>query len=264
LKLELGLNLGGGKLTQEISEVLFDLVNSDRLTLLSQINLHKERLMGLSKFLDSTPQECSRHLTRLSDAGFIKKDSEGFFEITSYGRAMLSMFPGIKFLAKYKDYFLSHDLTYLPHGFIARIGELADGQYASNVSLVLGDIVRVISEAKEYVWLMADQPILTGSSIDRSLLAKNMPTRLIADQAMPRESLVKLRSSLKEIFETGLISKVNFAMAINEEFAGICFPDLKGQVDFQSGFRGTDPEFHAWCTSLYLYFWEISKRIIPY
>jgi len=177
---------------------------------------------------------------------------------------MLSMFPGIKFLARHKDYFLSHDLTLLPHGFIARIGELAEGEYVPNVSLVLGDVMNVISNAKEYVWFMADQPILSGSSIDRSLLTKNVQTRLIADQGMPKASLVNLRSSLKEKFETGLISKVNFAMAMNEKFAGICFPDLNGQVDFRSGFRGSDAEFHSWCTGLFLHFWEISEKTIPY
>jgi predicted transcriptional regulator len=251
-------------MAQEVSGVLFDLVNSDRLTLLSRISLHKERLMALSKFMDSTPQECSRHLTRLSDAGFIRKDSEGCFEITSYGRAMLGMFPGIEFLAKNKEYFLSHDLALLPPSFLSRIGELADGRFDSNVSSVLTCISKVVSEAKDYVWLMADQPLLTGASIDQGPLSRIVSTRLIADQGIPRAALVNLRASLKERFETGMIQRVSFAIAMNEELAGVCFPDLNGQVDFRSGFSGTNPEFHSWCADLYRHFWDASEKTIPY
>lgn len=220
--------------------------------------------MVLSKFMNSTPQECSRHLTRLSKAGFIEKDSEGFFQITSYGRAMLGLFPGIKFLAKYKDYFLSHDLSFLPHGFLTRIGELGEGQHTSNVSQVLRDIVTVISEAKEYVWLMTNQAILTGASIDRSLFSGNASIRLITDQGIPQEILMGMRSSFNDKFETRVISKVNFAMAMNEKLAGICFPDLKSQIDFQSGFRGTNQEFHSWCASLYLHFWENPGKTVTF
>jgi hypothetical protein len=39
---------------------------------------------------------------------------------------------------------------------------------------------------------------------------------------------------------------------MNEKVAGVCFPDLKGKIDFNSGFRGTsDTEFHNWCRDLF-------------
>ncbi len=47
---------------------------------------------------------------------------------------------------------------------------------------------------------------------------------------------------------------------MNEKIAGVCIPDLKGKIDFNSGFRGmSDTEFHNWCRDLFEYYWSKSK-----
>jgi len=57
------------------------------------------------------------------------------------------------------------------------------------------------------------------------------------------------------------LKEVKIAMAINENTAGVCFPTLKGEIDFGSGFVGTDPVFRGWCSELFDYYWEKSRTI---
>ena len=91
-------------MAENISEILFDLLSPDRLALVSELNLRKQRLTALAKILKCTVQECSRNLNRLTDSGFIKKDSDGLYDITPFGRAMLSLVPGFGFLIKHREF----------------------------------------------------------------------------------------------------------------------------------------------------------------
>jgi len=72
-----------------LSELLFDLSSIDRVTLLREIEKERLRLSQLATRLSATVQETSRHLTRLSHAGLISKDSEGLYFLTAYGKAIL-------------------------------------------------------------------------------------------------------------------------------------------------------------------------------
>lgn len=71
----------------DFSGLLFNLASEDRLTLLSEINSekHPRRLADLSKIINASAQECSRHSARLSDSGFIAKDSSGEYRTMPLG-----------------------------------------------------------------------------------------------------------------------------------------------------------------------------------
>jgi predicted transcriptional regulator len=247
---------------QDVSELLFSLASADRLTLLSEVNTRKQRLTTLAKTINASTQECSRHLARLSDAGFIKKDPDGLYETTALGKTILTLFPTIEFLLKHKDnYFLSHDLSFLPRSFIERIGELSEGEYVNHVSQVLKHIKTVISEAREYVWLISDQPIVTGMSVGKSFQSRTLTVRLIAEQITDRKEFVDAKSILPEKFEVAMLQDVQIALAINETTAGVCFPGLDGEIDFGKGFSGKDPQFRAWCCDLFEHYWARSRKI---
>ena len=112
----------------------------DRLTLLYQIGAKKSRLNQLTAKLSATPQETSTHLLRLRNTNLIKKDSEGFFGLTAFGKIIVDLLPSIRFLTQNREYFLSHDISSLPLEFIERLGELQEGQYVDKVGSVLAHI----------------------------------------------------------------------------------------------------------------------------
>jgi predicted transcriptional regulator len=89
----------GDKMTEDISTLLFNLASADRLTLLSQIDFRKQRLTSLSKGINASAQECSRHLARLGEAGLIQ-DSDGLYEITPLGKGVQNLLTGLEFLLR--------------------------------------------------------------------------------------------------------------------------------------------------------------------
>lgn len=176
------------------------------------------------------------------------------------GKAVLSIFPSIQFILANKQYFLSHDLTFLPRGFTGRAGELSSGEIVNHFSLVLELIKKVISTGREYVWLISDQPMVVGLSIGPNFSSRNVPVRLIAEPNIDRKVVDEIKSSLSRS-EIATLSEVKLAMAMNETMAGICFPGLDGKIDFSSGFSGVDPLFRAWCSDLFEHYWTKSRKI---
>jgi predicted transcriptional regulator len=243
-----------------LQDLLFSLASEDRLALLAEISARRQRLTLLSKFIDASPQECSRHLARLADSGFIRKDSDGSYSTTSLGKAVLALFPSLEFLLKYKDYFMSHDLTFLPRGFMVRAGELSEGEFVGHFSQVLELIKKVISTGREYVWLISDQPMVVGQTIGPSFVSRDVPVRLIAEPSIDRKIVAETRLALKRS-ELRVLPRVSIAMAINESRAGICFPRVDGEIDFGGGFSGSDPQFRGWCSDLYEHYWSKSEKL---
>ena len=122
---------------EHVAEHLFILASIDRLTLLSEIAVEKRRLSQITTKLSATPQETSKHLTRLRDAKLIEKDSDGFFSLTAFGKIIVNLIPSFRFLTQNKEYFLSHDISSLPLEFMERLGELQEGEHTDNVGSVI-------------------------------------------------------------------------------------------------------------------------------
>jgi predicted transcriptional regulator len=250
---------------EQLAELLFLIASIDRLTLLLEIHSEKRRLTHLAAKLSATPQETSKHLRRLRDAKLIEKDSEGFFSLTALGNIILNILPALKFVIQNGNYFLSHDLSSLPLEFIERLGELQEFEYDERVGFVLAYTQRVVQDAEEYIWLMADHPLGNEEYVGgKKLEISNVTWRVI----IPAGSSVdwtRLRSSVGDQgrIEYALIedsNEIHAGIALNEKIAGLTFPDITGKLDFNSGFRGSDLLFHKWCYDLFVFHWNKARK----
>ena len=109
---------------EKLSNLMFELANEDRLRILTQLQEKPMRLTRISNKLKLNMQETSRHLSRLSEAGLVTKNTEGLYSIQPFGEEILNLMDGFEFLEKHRDYFNNHDLSELPLSFRYRIGEL--------------------------------------------------------------------------------------------------------------------------------------------
>jgi len=248
-------------MTEDIAELLFNLASADRLALLSEIGIRRQRLTTLSKVIGASAQECSRHLARLSDSGLIRRDSEGLYEITPLGKAIRTILPGVEFLLGHKEYFISHDVSFLPRSFVDRLGELSTGEHVNHISMVIEHIKDVISSGKDFVWLISDQPIVVGT-IGTSFSSRELLVRLLGEETIDRSIVSEVKTALP-LSEVATFPEIKVAMAINESIAGVCFPGTDGKIDFSSGFVGKDPLFRTWCRDLFDFYWSRSNRIMP-
>src|SRR5215207_11751675 len=249
---------------ERLTEHLFILASIDRLTLLSEIAIERRRLSQLTTNLSATPQETSKHLTRLRDAKLIEKDSDGFFCLTVFGRIMLNLLPSIRFLTQNREYFLSHDISSLPLEFIERLGELQENEYGEKVGAILAHLQQVVQDAEKYIWLMADHPLggqeyVTGSG---KLESSSTVTWRVIVPAGSSIDWTRLRASAgthKGRIEYRLMEDPNdikAGIALNEKIAGLTFPDTTGKLDFNSGFGSNNPIFRMWCQDLFEFHWN--------
>jgi predicted transcriptional regulator len=253
---------------EHLAEILFILASVDRLTLLSEIAIEKCKLSQLTVKLSATPQETSKHLMRLRNAKLIEKDSEGFFGLTAFGKIIVNLVPSIRFLTQNREYFLSHDISSLPLEFIERLGELQEGQYADKVGSVLALTQQVVQGAEEYIWLMADHRLGDQEYVTKSgkLESSSLTWRVIIVPSGSSIDWAEIRRTVgthKGRIEYHLIQDPNdikAGMALNEKIAGVTFPDITGKLDFNSGFRSSNPLFRKWCEDLFVIHWNKKGR----
>ena len=250
---------------EHLAELLFILASIDRLTLLSEIAIEKKRrLSQLSTKLSATPQETSKHLTRLRDAKLIEKDSDGFFGLSAFGKIILNLLPSIRFLTQNREYFLSHDISSLPLEFIERLGELQEGEYGEKVGTILTHLQQVVQDAEKYIWLMADHPLggeeyVSGSGKLESNSTVTWRVIIPVDSSMDWTRLRASAGTPKGRIEYRLMedpSDIKAGIALNEKIAGLTFPDTTGKLDFNSGFRSSNPIFCKWCQDLFEFHWN--------
>jgi predicted transcriptional regulator len=147
------------ELASGMPDLLFNIASGDRLKLLLGIASKRQRMTALSKTIDASVVERSRHLKRLSDAGLVRKDPEGFYEATPVGRTVLKLLPGIGLLLEHKDYFRSRGLSFLPLEFVERIGELCTAKRVNQLSAVLEHIKSLVSQGKDRPTTSSSCPI---------------------------------------------------------------------------------------------------------
>lgn len=250
---------------ESLAELLFVLASTDRLQVLSCLKEEKEyRLGDIAQRLDSSIQEASKHVARLREQNLVEKDpSNGYYALTTLGKLVIKLLSSIEFLSQNKEYLLTHNISSLPEEFIERIGELQEHQYNAKVGLVLSFTHQVIREADKFVWLMSDHSLIDVFDIERDK-DRSLTWRII----LPTGSKIdwqNLRSYAKDVhsrIEIGFSHEIIAGMALNEKIAGLLLPDLRGSLDFNSGFISSNLSFCKWCQDLYNYIWSESEKAI--
>lgn len=247
---------------ERTGQLLALLASTDRRRLLSTIAEEPLRASQLAARLSLTVQETARQLTRLQAAGLVEKDGRSLLRPTSSGTLAISLLPSFDFLALHTEFVRSHDFSSLPPEFCSRIGELVHGEAGNELAEILEHFESVVDDARDHVWLMADQ-ILMQDMVTHQVLAPDavvwrilMPTRVAR-----LEGIRDLPPEFRGKIEIGLVETVRVGLALNESLAGVVFPDRRGKLDFGAGLRGRDPDFRRWCTDLFQWYWSRARRL---
>ena len=252
---------------QDLCNLLFELSNVDRLNILLELKKTPMKLSHVSKKFDFTVQETSRNISRLHDANLIFKDVNGAFHLTPYGEEALKLIPGFEFLSKHKKYFTTHTLSALPPEFTISIGAIANCKFISEVTEGLYNFENMLREAKEYVWVIADQILASALPLTMEAVKRGVEFRKILPRnANTPEGILALandpvfeQAARVQKLESRYLDKVDVVVFISEKVAAIGFPNLEGKFDYL-GFSSREDIAHKWLKSLYLYYWNKAKR----
>ena len=255
---------------ERLCDIFFELSNEDRLDILFKLQEDHMKVTSLSRELNITTQECSRHIARLSEAKLVEKDSGGFFNLTQYGRASLKLIPSWGFISEHRDYFNAHSLEKIPSQLVCRIGELRKSEPTENVMVTFHVVESLIKNAEEYIWLMHDQYILNTLPLLRERLENGVTFRTFEPQTKePKRDLDPMRHHyvdeddeffFMKVWESGQVSTrfsddIEAFLYISEKEAVIAFPLSDGSFDYL-GFYSKEPSMLKFCRDLFESYWE--------
>jgi len=246
---------------ERLCRLLFELSSSERMNVILEIQKQRLRLSHISKKLNMTVTEASRHLQRLSEAKLIQKDVEGSYGLTQFGELTLSLLSGLGFISKHRDYFMEYDTSPIPYEFISRIGELTEGGRGVDTLSNIHQVEIMLQEAQEYMWILSDQILMSAAPIVAEKVRSAVEYRVILPEGIVQHPDYKPLIPSAPNFQKKVLPNVEVVIVMTEKVATFCLPNLRGKIDY-TGFGGTDPKFHKWCKDLYLYYWEKAKPLI--
>jgi len=141
----------------EASENFLELSSHQRLQILSKLLKKNGKISHLAKELDATNQEVHRNFMRLEDGGFIVKNKDSDYTLTTFGRTICFQIPSIVFLSQNKKYFENHNFDGLPPKFIFRVGQLLSGEPIKGVTKVLESWKSIYKHADEYIYKVSSE-----------------------------------------------------------------------------------------------------------
>jgi predicted transcriptional regulator len=253
-------------------DLLFEMSNEHRHNIMLLLRKEAMRLTSISKELDLTSPEISRHVSRLSDTGLVTKDVEGFFSLTPLGEMVLTMLQEFEFISRHTEYFETHTHDGLPAEYVKRIGELSGSRFMDSIPGFFRQIERVITEADEYVWLLVDQFPLNHLPLIVEAIERGVRFRIVEprnrvitpdlDAMAPEESRALTRTKITPLVEQRMLDEVDVYLYVSDGGCVTAFPTLKGENEYK-GFTSTDEGSHRWCRQLFLHHWDRAEQRTP-
>jgi predicted transcriptional regulator len=255
---------------EKLCDILFELSNEDRLQILLNLSENPSNLTHLSKKLDLTTQETSRHISRLTELNLTRKNTQGLFQINPVGRLLLTQMRDMELVSRHLEYFNNHKTEHLPVKFTSRLGELVNATYVNDVMVVLHSMEKVISEAEEYIWSMTSQYPANAYSLFADAMRRGVVLYAIEKEGYsPPPQILdyipkKVKEDIARLRREGLaidrlLNDIDIHIFMNEkEVASVAFPLHDGRFDYL-GFTSKNPQVHNWCHDVYEHYWELSK-----
>lgn len=240
---------------ERLGKLLFELASEDRLGILVTLQEKPVRLTQISEKLNLTVQETSRHLSRLSETKLITKDAEGMYRLLPFGKDLLLLFPGFEFLSKHREYLNSHDISRLPKEFLSRIGDLEKCTFLDDVFAALHLADNVILEAKDYVWIIGNQVLMSTVPLLEETIKRGTNFRLILPEDLVPPPGFKPLPHVPGRIERRTLKQVDVTIIMSEKEARVAFSTTDGKMD-PSAFSSTELIPHKWCKDLYEHYWE--------
>jgi predicted transcriptional regulator len=202
-------------------------------------------------------------LDRLEKSGFIAKNVNAHFELTTLGPMVLGLIPNLAFVIENKKYFLEHPINSLPHKFISRFGELFECKLLKSYVDVFDYWKKIYENSEEYIYnILYDVPYFddfTKPIVEK--LSKGVKIKSIFyEKAMVSDARGDVVKKLRKHIENGniqrmMIKNIGAAVIINEKQSCLIFPDIDGKLDAGYAFTSEDPLFHQWCFDYFNYSW---------
>jgi len=250
-------------LYEKAGDLFLELASPQRLQILFKLSEKSFTITEMAKELDSTKQEVHRNFRRLEDSKLIKKDVDGRYSVSTFGKTMCTQVPSLVFLSENMEYFEDHEFGDVPIKFIMRTGQLAGGKHIKGVVKVLEQWKTIYKNANEYVYeAFYEVPLDLIEPLVKRIKEGIQFNYIFSKSAVipkGRKDLLR-KLGFDKLIEKGLVERkmrdtVLTVVVLNEKEACVLFPNRKGEADISEMFYGNDPMFHEWCLDYFRYCW---------
>jgi predicted transcriptional regulator len=248
-----------------LCDLFFELSNEERMKILRELQKGSANITRLSRAMDISTQEVSRHVSRLVECDVVSKDGSGAYWLTPFGDLVLSQIQGLSFASVHREYFKDHALSDLPANFLCRIGELGSCDLVDDVMVVFHNVERLIEEAEEYIWRLTDRYNMMSLPHLEAATERGVQFRLLQTKGFeyppewPGAGEVMSDSRLKGTLKVKISDSANVFIAMSEkEVAIVAFPSVNDRFDYL-GFTSGDRRFHGWCAEVFQFYWERAR-----
>lgn len=228
------------------------------MAILQGLRAGRARPSRVAKDQDMSDAEAARQLQRLAEANLIRRDADGLYGITPFGRLVLSQLAGLGFISKHSAYFAEYDTSVIPDELVGRFGELSEGKVGDNPMENFEEVGEAIREAKRLTWVLIDQRVEREISVLGGKARADFDLRLLApESAMLPDGRATIPSKAPGV-QKRVLEPVNVTVIVTEKRAGFGLPDFNGRLHHAS-ISGDDPRLIGWCRDLFLHYWEKGK-----
>ncbi|MFW9962360.1 MAG: helix-turn-helix transcriptional regulator [Candidatus Sifarchaeia archaeon] len=245
---------------EEISKVLFELASNRRAGILFELEKQNLKMQQIAKTLDMNVTETFRHLQRLSDAKLVEKKVDGTYAITTLGNLTIGLLSNLNFILKHGNYFLDHNASCLPPEFVSRLGELSNGEFCGDPVTNFNRVRKMVYEAEEYIWTMAEQVESSHVQATNEKVAKGLQFRFIMQIDLAKT--ITIYPEVEHLKERKYLDKICVTFLINEKESCVNLRRLDGEMDY-IGFFGKDEKFRKWTRDLFMYYWDRAEPWHP-
>ncbi|MBN2336704.1 DUF1724 domain-containing protein [Candidatus Bathyarchaeota archaeon] len=253
-------------------DLMFEVSNEDRVRILRELYTEKSNYSDLSRKLDITTQEVSRHLSRLTENGLTTRRNDGLLELTPFGELVLRQLGTVEFTSTHRDYFVSHVLSELPDEYASRMGELRGCAVNDDVMVSIHRVQKILREAEEYVWDINLPYISSAFPHIRNSFERGVECRFLHGETLHVPDEMKgereryfsdeqvRRFKADGVYNERLLEVSLILYMSEKELAILCFPNMEGRFNYR-GFTSTDPVALKWCKDVFQHYWELAREI---
>ena len=214
---------------ERLYDLLFEVSSEVRHRVLILLSSESLNLSQLSRKLDLSLPEVSRHVSRLLDVEVIRKSLDGTYSLSSFGELVLGQIEEISFMSKNRDYFTSHGLRGIPGEFVSRLGELSESHYAESMMDFLRFIEETVADSNEYVWMQVNEVPYTVTRCIEDAMNKGTSFKIITHEDKERSEDVT-RITFSPLVESSTSHEVSVLLFVSKLRAACVLPYTRRKI----------------------------------
>jgi len=253
---------------EKISENFLELSSEQRLRIIFLLLEKQANISTMAKQLDATNPEVHRNISRLLKTGLIKKESDGTYSLSNYGKTVCAQIPSLTFGFVHRKFFENHNFGDMPTQFIQRLGSLQENKTIKGYVKVMEKWKGIHKNAKKFIYNILSEVPYDSEIVDvvESTLKNNINIKSIfAENTITPDERKKIfekkdfgKYIKNELLERKMLKNISIGILLNEKESGVIFPNNEGRPDMEQMFYSTDADFHQWCLDFFNYNWNIS------